>query len=242
MYIIPAIDLIDGQCVRLTQGDYAQLKVYHDNPEIMAQTLEAQGIQRLHLVDLDGARSGRVVNLEVLKRIAQHTQLHIDFGGGLKTTADLEEVFAAGARQVTIGTLAVKAPQLVRNWLKTFGPEKIIIGADVLNGAVMVRGWQEGSNWTVEALLEAYRPFGLKYLMCTDISRDGKLKGTALELYAELRQAFPEIQLIASGGIRTVAELDALETMGCYGAIVGKALYEGYFRIEQGRWIEVSRT
>lgn len=232
MHVIPAIDLIGGQCVRLTQGDYDQVKIYHKTPEILAQTLEQQGIKRLHLVDLDGARAGSVVNLESLRRIAERTDLHIDFSGGIKTTADMEAAFAAGARQVTIGTLAVKEPEQVKVWLHTYGPDKIIIGADVLGDQVMVRGWQEGSRWTIDRLLEAYLPEGLQYLMCTDISCDGKLAGTATERYAAIRQKYPDVQLIASGGIRSVAELDALEAMGCFGAIVGKALYEGYFRIE----------
>ena len=238
MHIIPAIDLIDGKCVRLTQGDYQQVKIYHESPVEMALELEQSGVKKLHLVDLDGAKAGRVINFPVLKAITKATKLEVDFGGGIKAESDLEKIFEAGAKQVTIGTLAVKQPAKVAAWIKKYGPERIIIGADVKAGKIAISGWQEKSDWGIHELLSHYIPLGLKYVMCTDVSKDGKLQGSAIPLYGEIRSAFPDIQLIASGGISSTEELDTLEAMGCYGSIVGKALYEGLFAIEKGRWIE----
>ncbi len=230
--IIPAIDLIDGQCVRLTQGDYQQKKVYHSDPVAMAQEFEAAGIRRLHLVDLDGAKARQVVNLEVLRNIARATNLTIDFGGGVQSEEDLKKVLDAGASQVTAGSLAVKQPDLVADWLERYGAERIILGADVLNGNIAIHGWQEESEQKIEQFLKSYMEKGARYCICTDVSKDGLLQGTALELYQRLRQQFPQLQLIASGGVRSLEELQALEAMGCYGVIIGKALYEGHLTLE----------
>ncbi|MFK7797641.1 MAG: 1-(5-phosphoribosyl)-5-[(5-phosphoribosylamino)methylideneamino]imidazole-4-carboxamide isomerase [Aureispira sp.] len=230
--IIPAIDLINGQCVRLTQGDYQQKKVYNSDPVAMAKEFEAAGITRLHLVDLDGAKARKVINLEVLKKIAKATNLIIDFGGGVQSEEDLQKVLDAGATQVTAGSLAVKQPEVVAEWLERYGAERIILGADVRNGHIAIHGWQEESEQKIAQFLEGYTQKGAQYCICTDVSKDGLLQGTALGLYQQLRTQFPDLKLIASGGVKTIEELVALQEMGCYGVIIGKALYEGYISLE----------
>lgn len=232
MHIIPAIDIIDGKCVRLTQGDYNQKKVYNEDPLAVAQSFEDAGLNRLHLVDLDGAKAKHIVNHKVLERIASQTQLHIDFGGGLKSDDDLRIAFESGAHQITGGTVAVKQPGLFQSWLTTYGPERIILGADVRNGKVAVSGWQEESQEELLPFLERYTHLGVRYVICTDVSRDGLLAGSAVGLYQEIRQRFPELQLIASGGVTTEAEVAELRSQGCFGAIIGKAIYEGHLPIE----------
>lgn len=227
MELIPAIDIIDGKCVRLTQGDYHQKTTYSDNPVAIAQQFEAVGITRLHLVDLDGAKARRVVNLPVLKAITQATSLVIDFGGGVQSDADLERVLEAGAQQVTAGSIAVRERDTVVRWLERYGAERLILGADVRDRHIAIHGWQERSSLELMDFLEDYTALGLRYCICTDVSKDGLLQGTALELYRAIRERFPELQLIASGGIRHLQDLQALEQIGCYGAIMGKALYEG---------------
>jgi phosphoribosylformimino-5-aminoimidazole carboxamide ribotide isomerase len=227
MYIIPAIDIIDGKCVRLTQGDYSQKKVYNEDPLEVAQAFADAGIERLHLVDLDGAKASHIVNHRVLERIAAHTDLHIDFGGGLKSDDDLRIAFESGAAQVTGGTIAVKAPHTFLRWLDQYGAERIILGADVKNGQVAVSGWQEESAEALFPFLERYQAAGVRYAICTDVSKDGLLQGSALELYADIRAQFPDLQLIASGGVTTMREVEALDAAGCFGAIIGKAIYEG---------------
>ena len=233
MEIIPAIDLIDGKCVRLTEGDYAQKKVYNEDPLEVAKEFEAHGIRRLHLVDLDGARAQHIVNHKVLERIATHTNLLIDFGGGLKSDEDVRIAFESGARQVTGGTVAVKNPELFLGWLERYGPERLILGADVKDGKVAVSGWQEQSELELFAFLEGYLQKGIRYSICTDISKDGRLEGSALELYKSLIARFPELKLIASGGVTTIDEVHALREAGCYGAIIGKAIYEGRIRLQE---------
>lgn len=233
MHIIPAIDLIDGQCVRLTQGDYDRKTVYSGDPLEVAKRFEAAGLRRLHLVDLDGARSGHIVNYRVLERLATQTSLHIDFGGGLKSDDDLHIAFASGAAQVTGGTIAVRQPDVFLRWLAAYGPERIILGADVRDGRVAVSGWQEASQRELEEFLEDYTTQGVAYAICTDVSKDGLLRGPALGLYQQIRQQFPDLQLIASGGVTTAADLRQLADLGCYGAIVGKALYEGRISLEE---------
>lgn len=233
--IIPAIDLINGQCVRLTQGDYQQKKVYNNDPVAQAQELEQAGISRLHLVDLDGAKARKVINLEVLQNIAKATNLTIDFGGGVQSEEDLQKVLEAGASQVTAGSLAVKQPELVVEWLEKYGADKIILGADVLHGKIAIHGWQEQSEQKIEQFLENYTQKGAQYCICTDVSKDGLLQGTALGLYQNLRQQFPDLKLIASGGVKSLEELVALNEMGCYGVIIGKALYEGYISLAELR-------
>ncbi len=227
MYIIPAIDIIDGKCVRLTQGDYDQKKVYNEDPLEVAKEFADAGVTRLHLVDLDGAKAKHIVNYKVLERIATRTALHIDFGGGLKQDEDLRIAFESGAAQVTGGTVAVKNPDRFLSWLERFGAERIILGADVKNGKIAVSGWQEESQEELLPFLERYLAAGVRYVICTDVSKDGLLQGSALELYGEIRQRFPDLQLIASGGVTEMAEIERLQDIGCFGAIIGKAIYEG---------------
>ncbi len=231
MQIIPAIDLIDGKCVRLTQGDYQQKKVYNEDPLEVAKQFEDVGVQRLHVVDLDGAKAQHIVNHKVLERIAMNTHLWIDFGGGLKQEEDLRIAFECGAKQVTGGTIAVKQPDVFLAWLETFGSERIILGADVKEGKIAISGWQEQSNLNLMPFLENYIQQGVQYAICTDVSKDGLLQGTALDLYQNLRTTFPALQLIASGGITTIQDIYQLREMGCFGAIIGKAIYEGHLRL-----------
>lgn len=233
MYLIPAIDIIDGKCVRLTQGDYEQQKVYNEDPLEVAKAYEAHGLKRLHLVDLDGARASRIINHKVLERIATHTNLWIDFGGGLKSDDDLRIAFECGARQVTGGTVAVKQPDLFLGWLEKYGNERIILGADVKEGKIAVSGWKEQSELELFAFLEDYLAKGVQYAICTDVSKDGLLQGSALELYTRIRERFPELKLIASGGVTTLEEIEKLRELGCFGAIIGKAIYEGKISLKE---------
>ena len=227
MFIIPAIDLIEGKCVRLTQGDYEKKTVYHDDPLDVALAFEDAGLTRLHLVDLDGAKAQRIVNYRVLERIAAKTHLHVDFGGGLKSDDDLRIAFECGAKQVTGGTVAVKAPELFLEWLRRYGSEAIILGADFRNGRIAVSGWQESSTLELLPFLKDYTEKGVRYAISTDVSKDGLLQGSALTTYQEIRSELPELRLIASGGVTGMEELEQLRDIGCYGAIVGKAIYEG---------------
>lgn len=227
MRIIPAIDIIDGKCVRLTQGDYGKKKIYNENPLEVALEFAAHGIQYLHLVDLDGAREGKVVNWKVLEKLASKTDLKIDFGGGIKTDQDLQIAFDCGAKQITAGSIAVKDPQLVTQWLDAFGSEKIILGADVKQGKIAVSGWTETSDTEAEAFISNYLQKGIKYVVCTDISKDGMMEGPAFEYYAELCHTFADMNLVASGGIRHIEDLEKLIGIGLEGAIIGKAIYEG---------------
>lgn len=232
MRIIPAIDIIDGKCVRLTQGDYTQKKIYNEHPLEVARMFEAEGIQYLHLVDLDGARTHQVVNYAVLEEICQHTNLKVDFSGGIKTDSDLKRVFNCGTNQVSIGSLAVKNPELFLSWLSEFGSEKIILGADVKNNHIAVQGWQEESAVTLTGFLKNYQQAGVKYVICTDITKDGMLQGPAVELYESLIQHFPELRFIASGGVSGEKDLQELYAAGCEGVIIGKALYEGKINLK----------
>lgn len=227
MFIIPAIDIIEGKCVRLTQGDYEQKKVYNDDPLEVAKQFEDAGLEHLHLVDLDGAKAKRIVNYKVLERLAAKTSLKIDFGGGLKSDEDLRIAFECGARQVTGGTVAVREPDLFLNWLTTYGSERIILGADFRDGKIAVSGWQESSELELFAFLKDYAGKGVRYVISTDVSKDGLLQGSALDTYRQIRENLPDLQLIASGGVSTIEELERLREAGCYGAIVGKAIYEG---------------
>jgi len=233
MKIIPAIDIIDGKCVRLTQGDYAKKKVYNEDPLEVAKAFEDAGITRLHLVDLDGAKARHIVNHKTLENIATHTRLHIDFGGGVKSDADIEIAFNSGAKQVTGGTIAVKNKALFLNWLEKYGAERIILGADVLHGNIAIHGWQETADLPLHNFLTDYTKKGIQYAICTDVSKDGLLEGTALDLYREIRAQFPDLRLIASGGVTTIQEIDELEKIGCFGVIIGKAIYEGRITLAQ---------
>lgn len=231
MYIIPAIDIIDGKCVRLTQGDYAQKKVYNEDPLEVAKAFADAGVTRLHLVDLDGAKAKHIVNYKVLERISTRTDLHIDFGGGLKQDEDLRIAFESGAAQITGGTVAVKNPERFLAWLERFGAERIILGADVKNEKIAVSGWQEESQEELLPFLERYLAAGVRYAICTDVSKDGLLQGSALALYSQIRERFPDLQLIASGGVTEMKEVEHLREMGCFGAIIGKAIYEGRIQL-----------
>ena len=227
MTTIPAIDIIGGRVVRLTGGDYAQQTTYSDDPVATARAFAEAGYTHLHLVDLDGAKAGRIVNLAVLEGITAATDLHVDFGGGVRDTEQLERALAAGARQVTAGSIAVKDPGTVLAWLERFGPEVVILGMDVRGSRVAVHGWEEKSALDWPKFLADYRRAGVRRVICTDVSRDGMLTGPALDLYREILEQEPGIELVASGGIRDRADLAACAELGCAGAIVGKALYEG---------------
>lgn len=232
MIIIPAIDIINGACVRLTKGDYAQQTTYSANPLDIALNFQNSGFTHLHLVDLDGAKSGGIVNDKVLKNITQKTNLKVDFGGGVKTDKDIELAFSSGANQITGGSIAVKNEVLFTEWIKKYGAEKIILGADVLNEKIAVNGWLETSNLHLFDFLEKYLDLGLSYVICTDISKDGLLQGSSNDLYKKILKKFPQIKLIASGGVTSENDLKALEEMNIYGAIVGKAIYENKLSLE----------
>ena len=227
MEIIPAIDLIDGKCVRLTQGDYQQKKEYSSNPLEVAQRFADHGIRRLHLVDLNGAKQKKVVNLPVLERIASKTSLAIDFGGGVQSDADLQRVLNAGARQVTGGSIAVRQPDVFLNWLARYGADTIILGADARNRKVAISGWQEEATTDVVDFIEDYQAKGIRYVICTDVAKDGLLQGPSLPLYEEIRTKIPLVRLVASGGVTSVDDLRRLQQLDVYGVIIGKALYEG---------------
>ncbi|TGE18088.1 1-(5-phosphoribosyl)-5-[(5-phosphoribosylamino)methylideneamino]imidazole-4-carboxamide isomerase [Hymenobacter elongatus] len=227
MEIIPAIDLIHGQCVRLTEGDFAQQTTYDADPLAVAQRFEAAGVRRLHLVDLDGARARQPVNLAVLESIARHTSLVIDFGGGLQSEQAVRQAFDAGAAQITAGSIAVREPETVAQWLRTFGAARILIGADFRDNHISINAWAEQSERTVAEFIAAYLAQGATTFVCTDVSKDGKLQGPALETYQLLRRQLPAAQLVASGGVTTLADVEALAEAGMHGAIIGKAIYEG---------------
>ena len=226
MQIIPAIDIIDGKCVRLTEGDYAQKTIYNENPLEVAKAFEAAGIQRLHLVDLDGAKAGAVKNWKVLESIAVNTKLVIDFGGGIKTDNDVAHVFERGASLATIGSIAVANPTLFLSWLNKYGAEKFFLGADVKDNLIAVNGWMQTSTITIESFLTDYLAHGITNIFCTDVSKDGRLEGPSIKLYQSLIQLFPNLKLVASGGVSSLQDLEALDAIGCAGAIVGKAIYE----------------
>ena len=227
MKIIPAIDIIDGKCVRLSQGDYALKTVYHETPLEVARQFEAAGITHLHLVDLDGAKASHIVNHAVLKSIAIHTKLKVDFGGGIKSDDDIQLAFDCGAEQITAGSIAVKSRETVLRWLETYGAERIILGADVQNETIAIGGWQESGGINLFDFLKDYLQQGIQYVICTDISKDGMLQGSSISLYKKILEQFPSIKLIASGGVTNVKELELLNEEWLYGAIIGKAIYEG---------------
>ena len=231
MIIIPAIDIIDGKCVRLTKGDYSKMKIYHDDPLEMAKQFEDSGFKFLHLVDLDGARLKKIVNYPVLERIASGTGLSIDFGGGVQSDEDIRLAFNSGADKVTGGSIAVKEPHVFERWLSEYGPNKIILGADVRGEYIAVSGWQEKSKNKWKDFLMKHVNKGIKYVISTDISKDGLLKGTSIDLYKEMKQSFPELKIIASGGVASLDDIRQLEPLSLHGVIVGKAIYEGKFTL-----------
>ena len=233
MEIIPAIDIIDGKCVRLTQGDYAQKKIYNEDPLEVAKEFEGVGLRRLHLVDLDGAKEGMVRNWKVLERIAGKTTLVIDFGGGIKKREDLEIVFQSGALLATIGSMAVKHPDTMQEWMEEFGAEKFLLGADVKKEKIAVGCWLETTDIWVYDFIRNYIERGIQQVFCTDVSKDGLLQGPATDLYREILRQFPALHFIASGGVSNLQDLRDLKEIGCKGAIVGKAIYEGRISIQE---------
>ncbi|OEY71446.1 1-(5-phosphoribosyl)-5-[(5-phosphoribosylamino)methylideneamino]imidazole-4-carboxamide isomerase [Salegentibacter salarius] len=237
MRIIPAIDIIEGKCVRLSKGDYNTKKIYNENPLEVAKNFEAHGIQYLHLVDLDGAKSKNIVNHKILEEIASKTSLKVDFGGGLKTDKDLQIAFECGAYQITGGSIAVKDPDIFKSWIQKFGSDKIILGADANNEKIAVSGWQEESNKELIPFIQEYQEEGINYVICTDISKDGMLEGPSFELYRRILEETSsedkKLKLIASGGISTFSELPELAELGCEGTIIGKAIYEGRIKMKE---------
>ena len=233
MRIIPAIDIIDGKCVRLSKGDYATKKIYNEHPLEVAKAFEGVGIEYLHLVDLDGAKSKQIINYGILEQIATKTNLKIDFGGGLKSDKDLNIAFECGANQITGGSIAVKDPEVFKAWLKAYGPDKIILGADAKDEKVAISGWLESSDKELIPFIEGYKKEGVNYVICTDISKDGMLQGPSFELYSRILKQVPTIALIASGGISHFDELAKLSDMGCEGTIIGKAIYENRISMKQ---------
>ena len=233
MRIIPAIDVIDGKCVRLSKGDYNTKKIYNEHPLEIAKQFEAHGIEFLHLVDLDGAKASHIVNHKVLEDIATQTNLKIDFGGGLKTDEDLRIAFESGAGQITGGSIAVKQPDVFKNWLSKFGAHKIILGADANNEKIAISGWLEESDEELIPFVKNYQKEGVQYVICTDIAKDGMLQGPSFDLYEKMLAQLPNIKLIASGGISTFDELPKLAELGCEGTIIGKAIYENKISLKQ---------
>ncbi len=233
MQIIPAIDLIDGKCVRLTEGDYAQKKIYNEDPLEVAKAFEGVGLMRLHLVDLDGAKAGEVVNWKVLEKIANQTALQIDFGGGIKKEATLKTVFDTGASYATIGSLAVNNRIVFEEWIARFGANAFMLGADVYKEKIAIGGWIEKTNMDVYEFMESYINKGIGQFFCTDIEKDGKLAGPSTALYQKIIKQFPELHLIASGGVSDIEDLKLLRAIGCSGAIVGKAIYENRITLKE---------
>lgn len=231
--LIPAIDLIDGKCVRLTKGDYDQKTIYNEDPVSQAMEFQRLGFRRLHIVDLDGAKSKHIVNDAVLKAITQASDLIVDFGGGIKSTEDIEKAFMAGAHMVTIGSVAVTEPELFMGWLRKYGAEKIILGADVRNGMVSINGWKEDSSEALLPFLEKYVSAGVRNVLCTEISKDGTLAGPATELYRKVMAQYPHLHLIASGGVSCNADIQQLDENGIPAVVFGKAYYEGKIDIKE---------
>lgn len=231
--LIPAIDIIDGKCVRLTKGDYGQKKVYNDDPVAQAKEFEKLGMKRLHVVDLDGAKAKHVVNADVLRGITAATGLKVDFGGGIKSDDDIEKAFAAGASLVTIGSIAVSQPDTFMRWLDRYGADKVILGADVRNGLVSINGWKEDTSEKLLPFLARYVKAGVKNVLCTEISRDGTLSGPSTDLYREVMEAFPGIHLIASGGVGRNEDIIELDEAGIPAVVFGKAWYEGKINLEE---------
>jgi len=237
--IIPAIDIIDGKCVRLSQGDYLQKTIYNENPVEVAKMFEDAGIRRLHLVDLDGAKAHHIVNYKVLERIASSTNLIIDFGGGLKSDNDLRIAFESGAQMVTGGSIAVKSPEIFNSWIETYGAEKIILGADVKNEKIAVSGWLENTELDLLSFLDDYVGKGITKVICTDISKDGMLQGTSVDLYKKILNRFPELYLIASGGVSSIGDIEDLENHAIPAVITGKAIYEGRIHLKDlKQWLQ----
>lgn len=231
--LIPAIDIIGGQCVRLSEGDYARSKVYSDSPSEMAKRFETIGFKRLHVVDLDGAKSKHIVNEAALREITTSTSLTVDFGGGIKTDSDIDKAFAAGASMVTIGSVAVTNPELMEAWIDKYGAERLILGADVRNGKIAINGWKESSAIDLLPFIKQYVEKGITKVLCTDISKDGMLGGTAVALYKKVMQEFPSLHLIASGGVSCKEDIEELQREGIPAVVFGKAIYEGKINLKE---------
>jgi len=231
--IIPAIDIINGNCVRLTKGDFNAKTIYNEDPTEIAKQFQDAGLKRLHLVDLDGARSGSIQNLKVLESIASATELIVDFGGGISKIGDVNDAFNAGASLITVGSLAVKNKELFIEWLAQFGAEKFLLGADVKNNNILIKGWTESTNINIHAFIDSYTKEGVINIFCTDISKDGMLEGPSVELYKSILAKNKLVQLIASGGVTSCKDIDMLDEIGCKGVIIGKAIYEGLITLEE---------
>ena len=238
--LIHAIDIINGQCVRLTKGDYDQKTVYHDSPAEVAKQFEAIGFSRLHVVDLDGAKSKHIVNSQVLQDITRETDLAVDFGGGIKTDDDIQTAFNSGAKQVTIGSVAVTQPQLFMSWIDKYGADRLILGADVRNGKISINGWKEDSTEDLLPFLKKYVDAGVRNVLCTEISKDGTLAGPAIDLYCRIMDAYPTLHLIASGGVSSIDDITALKKAGIPAVVFGKAIYEG--RIDLNELITINSS
>jgi len=225
--ILPAIDIIEGQCVRLSRGDYDTKKIYHKDPLVAAKSFFDLGVEQIHVVDLDGAKHHEPVNLDVVEQIKKKTGLRVEFGGGVKTDTALRDVFSAGVDQVIVGSMAVKDPERVREWLSTHNPDAFIIGADIDDGYISINGWQERTEIKLYDFISQFKSFQANYFLCTDISKDGMLMGSSEALYKKVMKMYPDVKLIASGGVSSIEEIHRLDAIGCDAAIIGKALYEG---------------
>ena len=233
MILVPAIDIINGQCVRLTKGDYDTKKVYNESPVEVAKAFEGAGLTHVHVVDLDGARAKHIVNAKVLEQIATQTSLQVDFGGGIKSETDLQTALDCGASQVTLGSIAVSEPELVGEWLEKFGAEQLILGADAKNRRIATHGWEQDSGLDVIDFIKDYTQKGFEYVLCTDVAKDGMLAGPSLELYYEILEQLPELSLIASGGVTTMDDIYQCAELGCTAAIIGKAIYENKLSLKE---------
>jgi phosphoribosylformimino-5-aminoimidazole carboxamide ribotide isomerase len=240
MRIIPAIDVIDGKCVRLTQGDYTQKKVYNENPLEIAKAFEGAGLKYLHLVDLDGAKAGAVTNWKVVEEITSKTQLTVDFGGGVKTEEEIQKLLGLGIAQINLGSIAVKRPYRVYEWMEKFGVDKIILSADVKDDQIKINGWQDDTTVDIESFIHGFHLQGLRYVTCTDISTDGMLTGPNIELYRKILRLFPDIKLIASGGVGSLQDVQSLNGTAVHGAIIGKAIYENRISLKDLANIEAT--
>lgn len=240
MTVIPAIDIIDGKCVRLTQGDYDQKTVYNEHPLEVAKAFEDAGLTRLHLVDLDGAKAGQVRNWKVLETLAAKTKMVIDFGGGVKTEKDVEIILNSGAALVTVGSIAVKAEELFVSWLKKYGADKFLLGADVKDEKIAVHGWLETTDVWIYDFIRKYIDYGVQQIFCTDVAKDGALQGPSLELYKNIIKEFPSLHFIASGGVSNLDDVLKLQEIGCSGAIIGKAIYEGRITLQELQRLQIA--
>lgn len=233
MKVIPAIDIIDGKCVRLTQGDFARKEIYNDDPAYVAAEFERIGFTHLHVVDLDGAKNGKIENWNIIKAVALNTNLNIDFGGGVRTSNDIEQLLKCGVTQVNVGSLAIKNPTMVAEWIKLFGSERIILSADIKDQTVVTDGWKNSTSSSIDVLVSQFMKYKIKYVTCTDVNRDGMMRGPNTSFYKEMIKQFPDIKFTASGGVHSLEDLRDLKRAGAHGAIIGKALYVGELNLDE---------